>query len=135
MAEVSGSRSFDITGNALWAVVADPARLADWVPTMRRAEPSGAAEVHVEGESHGHPYSLDSQLRINEGDRSLHWGAEEDEGYRGWLRVEDRPSGSEVHIHVTVPDGRLGPSPGAAVEEIQRGMEETFDRLASMIVS
>ena len=26
MAEVSGSRSFDITGNALWAVVADPAR-------------------------------------------------------------------------------------------------------------
>jgi uncharacterized protein YndB with AHSA1/START domain len=135
MAEVSGSRSFDITGNALWAVVADPARLADWVPTMRRAKPSGAAEVHVEGESHGHPYSLDSQLRINEGDRSLHWGAEEDEGYRGWLRVEDRPSGSEVHIHVTVPDGRLGPSPGAAAEEIQRGMEETFDRLASLIVS
>jgi hypothetical protein len=135
MAEVSGSRSFDITGNALWAVVADPGRLADWVPTMRRAEPSGAAEVHVEGESHGHLYSLDSQLRIDEGDQSLHWGAAEDEGYRGWLRVEDRPSGSEVHIHVTVPDGRLGPSPGAAVEEIQRGMEETFDRLASMIVS
>ena len=135
MAEVSGSRSFDITGNALWAVVADPARLADWVPTMRRAEPSGAAEVHVEGESHGHPYSLDSQLRIDEGDRSLNWGAAEDEGYRGWLRVEDRPSGSEVHIHVSVPDARLGPSPGAAAEEIQRGMEETFDRLASIIVS
>jgi hypothetical protein len=135
MAEVSGSRSFDITGNALWAVVADPARLAEWVPTMWRAEPSGAAEVHVEGESHGHRYSLDSQLRIDEGDRSLHWGAEEDDGYRGWLRVEDRPSGSEVHIHVTVPDGRLGPSPGAAAEEIQQGMEETFDRLGSLIVS
>jgi Polyketide cyclase / dehydrase and lipid transport len=135
MAEVSGSRSFEITGSALWAVVADPARLADWVPTMRRAEPSGAAEVHVVGESHGHPYSLDSQLRIDEGDRSLHWGTAEDEGYRGWLRVEDRPSGAEVQIHVTVPDGRLGPSPAAAAEEIQRGVEETFDRLASLIVS
>src|ERR1700751_3206641 len=127
MAEVSGSRSFDITGNALWAVVADPGRRADWVPTMRRAEPSGAAEVHVEGESHGHPYSLDSQLRIDDGDQSLHWGAAEDGGYRGSTLVEDRLSGSEVHTHVTVPDGRLGPSPGAAVEEIQRGMEETLD--------
>ena len=29
MAEVSRSRSFDITGSALWAVVADPARGMD----------------------------------------------------------------------------------------------------------
>jgi len=36
---------------------------------------------------------------------------------------------------VTIPDGRLGPSPGTAVEEIQRGMDETFDRLASMLMS
>ena len=135
MAEVNGSRGFDVTSNALWAVVADPARLADWVPTMWRAEPSGAAEVHVEGESHGHRYSLDSQLRIDEGDRSLHWGAEEDEGYHGWLRVEDRSPGSEVHIQVTIPDARLGPSPGTAAEEIRQGVEETFDRLASLIVS
>ena len=41
MAEIEGSRSFGVTGDALWAVVADPARLADWVPTMRRAQPSG----------------------------------------------------------------------------------------------
>ena len=40
MAEIEGSRSFGITSDALWAVVADPARLADWVPTMRRAQSS-----------------------------------------------------------------------------------------------
>ncbi len=135
MADIEGSRSFGITGDALWAVVADPARLADWVPTMRRAEPAGKAEVHLEGESHGHPYSLDSSLRIDEGDRSLHWGAAADEGYRGWLQVADRPSGSEVRIHVAVPDDRLGPSADAAAEEIRRGMEEAFDRLASLIVT
>ena len=133
MTEVEGSRSFGITGDALWTVVADPARLADWVPTMRRAEPSGDAEVHLEGESHGHRYSLDSSLRIDENDRCLRWGALTDGGYRGWLQVVDRPSGSEVHLHVVVPHDRVGPSPDAAATEIRRGMEEAFDRLADLI--
>lgn len=132
MAEVNGSREFEITADALWAVVADPARLADWVPTMRLAQPSGREEVHVEGESHGHPYSLDSLLRIDESERRLHWGAGGDDGYRGSLHVTERPSGSEVHLHVAIPDDRLGSSPDTAVAEIRRGMEETFDRLAGL---
>lgn len=106
MTEVEGSRSFDVTSDALWAVVADPARLADWVPTMWRAEPAGAEEVHLEGESHGHRYSVDSQLRIDEDHRSLHWGAEGDKGYCGWLQLADLPSGSEVRIHISVPGRR-----------------------------
>jgi uncharacterized protein YndB with AHSA1/START domain len=135
MAEIDGSRAFDVTADALWAVVADPARLADWVPTMRRAQPSGTDEVHVEGESHGHPYSLDSLLRTDEGDRRLDWGAEGDDGYRGSLRITERPSGSEAHLHVAIPDDRLGPSPDHAAAEIRRGMDEAFDRLASLIVT
>jgi hypothetical protein len=133
MAEVEGSRGFGITGAALWAVVADPGRLAEWVPTMRRAQPAGDAEVHLEGESHGHPYSLDSTLRVDQGDRRLDWGAPTDEGYRGWLQVVDRAPGSEVRLHVAVPDDRLGPSADAAVTEIRQGMEEAFDRLAGLI--
>ena len=135
MAEIDGSRDFEIAADALWAVVADPARLADWVPTMRLAQPSGEEEVHVEGESHGHPYSLDSLLRIDESERRLHWGAEGDDGYRGSLRIAERPSGSEVHLHVAIPDDRLGPSPDHAAAEIRRGMEEAFDRLGSLIIT
>ncbi len=135
MAEVEGARGFGITGEALWAVVADPGRLAEWVPTMRRAEPAGDAEVHLEGESHGHPYSLDSMLRADPGDRRLDWGAGADDGYRGWLQVVDQPPGSAVHLHVAVPDDRLGPSADAAVAEIRQGMEEAFDRLAGLIGS
>jgi len=114
MADVEGSRSFGITGDALWAVVADRTRLAEWVPTMRRAEPAGTEEVHLEGESHGHPYSMDRELHVDEGDRS---------------------PGSEVRLHIAVPDDRLGPSPDAAMAEIRRGMEEAFDRLAGLIGS
>jgi uncharacterized protein YndB with AHSA1/START domain len=133
MAEIDGSREFDNTADVVWAVVADPARLADWVPTMRLAQPAGAEEVHLEGESHGHPYSLDSVIRIEEHDRRLDWGAEDDSGYRGSLRVAERPSGSEVSLHVSVPDGRLGPSPASAAAEIRRGVEETFDRLSALL--
>ncbi|HUB21047.1 MAG TPA: SRPBCC family protein [Streptosporangiaceae bacterium] len=133
MAEVDGSRTFEVTADAVWSVVADPARLADWVPTMRRARPAGQDEIHVEGESHGHPYSLDSPLRIDEGGRRLEWGAEDDDGYRGSLQVGERPPGSEVHLHVAIPDDRLGPSPDRAAAELRRGVEETFDRLAALL--
>jgi hypothetical protein len=132
MAEIEGSRGFGVTGDALWAVVSDPARLADWVPTMRRAQPAGTAEVHLEGESHGHPYSLDSELQVDKADRRLAWGADAAGGYRGWLHVTDRPSGSEVTIHVAIPDDRLGRSVAAATAEIRRGIEEAFDRLAGL---
>jgi polyketide cyclase/dehydrase/lipid transport protein len=132
MADVEGSRGFGITAGALWAVVADRSRLADWVPTMRLARPAGEAEVHLEGESHGHPYSLDSTLRVDDRDRRLEWGTDGDDDYRGWLRVTDRSAGSEVHLHVAVPDGHLGPSPGEAIAEIRRGIEEALDRLAAL---
>jgi uncharacterized protein YndB with AHSA1/START domain len=135
MAEIDGSRTFDVTADAVWAVVADPTRLAEWVPTMRLAQPAGQEEVHVEGESHGHRYSLDSLLRVDEGDRRLDWGAEEDDRYRGSLHVAERLSGSEVHLHVTIPDDRLGPSPDYAAAELRRGVEETFDRLAGLIAT
>ena len=133
MAEIDGSRTFEVTADAVWALVADPARLADWVPTMRLAQPAGQDEIHLEGESHGHPYSLDSLLRIDEDDRRLEWGAEDDDGYRGSLRVAERPPGSEVHLHVAVPDDRLGSSPDRAAAEIQQGVEETFDRLSALL--
>ena len=132
MVDVDGSRSFAVTADALWAVVADPARLSDWVPTMRLAEPTGRAEVHIEGESHGHPYSLNSMLRVDADDRRLHWGGSGDDHYGGSLRVAAAPAGSELHMHVAIPDNRL-PDSGDAVAEIRRGMDEAFDRLDRLI--
>jgi len=64
-----------------------------------------------------------------------HWGAEGDDGYRGSLRVVARQSGSEVHLHVAIPDDRLGSSPDRAAAEIRRGMDEAFDRLAALITT
>jgi uncharacterized protein YndB with AHSA1/START domain len=131
MVDVDGSRHFDVAADALWTMVADPARFPDWVPTMRRAEPTGSEEVHLEGESHGHRYSLNSELRIDENEHRLHWGTPDDEGYHGSLHVESQPPGSELHIHVTVPDGHV-PTSGD-VAELREGLDETFDRLALLL--
>jgi hypothetical protein len=135
MAEVEGTRSFGVSAGEVWTVAADPARLAEWVPTMSmsRAEPAGQAEVHLEGESHGHPYSLDSTLRADQGSRTLRWGSDAGGGYHGRLQVLDHAPGSEVRMHVTIPDDRLGPSPDAAAAEIRRGMEEALGRLGGLV--
>jgi uncharacterized protein YndB with AHSA1/START domain len=130
--DVDGSRNFEVTADALWAVVADPARLSEWVPTMRLAEPSGQTEVHIEGESHGHPYSLTSMLRVDPDGRRLHWGGSDDDHYGGSLRVVAAPSGSELHMHIAIPDNRL-PASADAVAEIRRGIDEAFDRLDRLI--
>jgi hypothetical protein len=46
--------------------------------------------------------------------------------------VLDRSPGSEVRLHIAVPDDRLGLSPDTAAAEIRRGIEDAFDRLAGL---
>src|SRR5689334_9968682 len=74
-------------------------------------------------------------LRHSAAARGYLAGAEGYDGYRGSLHVTERLSGSEVHIHVAIPDNRLGPSPDGAATEIQRGIKEAFDRLARLIAT
>lgn len=132
MVDVDGSRVYENTAASVWSVVSDPDRLADWVPTMRRASPSGDSEVHLAGESHGHSYELTSPLRVEEEGHRLQWSGQRHEGYVGWLEVIDLGAQAEVRIHVTVPDERVGGS-AEAVDELRRGMDEAFDKLAGVV--
>lgn len=65
MTQVDGSRMFNASSDAVWQVVADPTRLADWVPTTRLARRADAEDVHLEGESHGHPYAVRSPFHAD----------------------------------------------------------------------
>jgi uncharacterized protein YndB with AHSA1/START domain len=134
MTHVDSSRALEASGDAVWRVVADPSRLTEWVPTTRLAQPSDAEHVHLEGESHGHPYTVTSPLHIDEAERRLHWSAPELPGYQGSLEVLDRDGGSEVQIHLTVPDEKIAASHDM-VAEIQRGTEEALDRLVALVGS
>jgi carbon monoxide dehydrogenase subunit G len=56
---VAGSRRLEVSGEAVWAIVADPRRLPEWLPTVVAAHVTAEGEdldsrVKLEGESHGH---------------------------------------------------------------------------------
>ena len=65
MTQVDGSRMFNASSDAVWQVVADPTRLGDWVPTTRLAQRADAEDMHLEGESHGHPYAVRSPFHAD----------------------------------------------------------------------
>jgi hypothetical protein len=71
MTQVNNSRTLNASGDAVWRVVADPARLADWVPTTCLVRAVDPEDVHLEGESHGHPHAVTSPFHADQAQRRL----------------------------------------------------------------
>jgi uncharacterized protein YndB with AHSA1/START domain len=132
--QVENARTIQATDDAIWRVVADPARLAEWVPTARVARPADAEDVHLEGKSHGHPYSVTSPFHADEAHRRLEWSAPAVPGYEGSLEVLGQGDASEVQLHLIIPDDRL-PASDDVIAEVRRGMDEALERLASLVAS
>jgi len=65
MTQVDGSRMFNAGSDAVWQVVADPGAVGRVGPTMRLAQRADAEDVHLEGESHGHPYAVRSPFHAD----------------------------------------------------------------------
>ena len=134
MTQVNSARTIQATDDAVWHVVADPARLAEWVPTARIAQPADSENVHLEGESHGHPYSVTSPFHANEEQRRLEWTAPDVPGYEGSLEVLAQGQSSEVQLSLTLPHERL-PASEEVIAEVRRGMDEALDQLAKLVAS
>lgn len=131
MIDVEASRRFDHPAERVWNLVSDPERLAEWVPTAAQARPAGPERVHLQGESHGHPYNLDARLTADPSTRRLEW-SDTNGSYRGWLQVVAAEDGSSVDLHIAIPEDRLAASDDQ-VAEIRHGIDETFDRLGSLL--
>ena len=127
MPDFEQSREIDAAPDAVWSLVSDPDRLADWVPTTTASRPEGADAVHLEGESHGHDYDIRSGFVADGAARRLSWDSPRLSGYRGALLVADHPGGSRVTVQVTIPDALAREN-----EEITRGLRETLDRIAGL---
>jgi uncharacterized protein YndB with AHSA1/START domain len=130
--DFDGSRTVAASVDAVWVVVSDANRVADWLPTvaLARAVNDGSG-VELAGDSHGHPYRLTTSWEVNDKERTLKWGG--DDGYRGSLRVVEESSGSSViRVNVSVPEERTASFPGAE-EEIRHGMQQALDRLAALV--
>ena len=135
---VDDSRTLAVSAQAVWAIVADPRRLPEWLPTVATAHFATQGEgqnasIELEGESHGHRYSLTSLWADDQDVHKLVWGDNSIGGYRGSLSVQDLATGSsEIQLNLNVPDERVASWPDAE-GEIRRGMAEAFDRLSILI--
>lgn len=127
MADFEQSREINVAPGAVWALVSDPDRLAEWVPTAAASRPAGHDAVQLQGESHGHDYDLRGGFIADDDARRLVWDSPRESGYRGALTVADHDAGSRVTVQVTIPD-----IPAAAHEEIMRGLRETLDRIGHL---
>ena len=113
MSDFEQSREIDAAPDAVWSLVSDPDRLADWVPTTTASRPEGQDAVHLEGESHGHDYDIRSGFVADGAARRLSWDSPRLSGYRGALLVAEHPGGSRVTVQVSIPDALARLSPGA----------------------
>jgi uncharacterized protein YndB with AHSA1/START domain len=127
MGDFEQSRDIGAAPDAVWRLVSDPNRLADWVPTTTASRPAGADAIELQGESHGHDYDTRSGFVTDDAAKRLSWDSPRLSGYRGTLVVADHAGGSRVTVRVTIPDDLA-----RADEEINRGLRETLDRIAGL---
>ena len=124
MAEFEQSRDMGAAPEAVWRLVSDPRRVAEWVPTAVSSQAAGQGGVQLRGESHGHGYDTRGGFAADAVARRLTWDSPHYQGYRGALTVTGRGAGSQVTLQVTIPDV----APGADAE-LARGLSETLDRI------
>jgi uncharacterized protein YndB with AHSA1/START domain len=124
MADFEESRDMTGAPESVWALVSDPRRLADWVPTAASSRPAGEGGVWLTGESHGHDYDTRGGFTADAGARRLSWDSPHLSGYQGELTVSGHGAGSRVTIRVAIPDLPSGES-----AELTRGLKETLDKI------
>jgi len=127
MPDFEHSQDIDAAPEAVWRVVSDPSRLAEWLPTTTASSPAGHDAVELQGASHGHDYNIRGGFVTDDAVRRLSWDSPRLSGYLGDLTVTEHPGGSRVTVRLTVPQ-----VPADADEEITRGLRETLDRIGRL---
>ncbi|MEA5364176.1 SRPBCC family protein [Amycolatopsis sp., V23-08] len=119
MAEYQHTATADISADELYAFLSHPENLPRYFPQMKVAESRGGESVHVEADVHGERVEGEAWLRTDPATRSLKWGAEGPDDYRGELRI-DEAGPAAAQITVTLNSVRE-----ADADEVQQGLEQT----------
>ncbi|MEV4601840.1 SRPBCC family protein [Amycolatopsis sp. NPDC049253] len=129
MTDYRHSATVELPADELFAYLREPRNLPHYFSQMQAARPEGGDTVHVEAEVHGRHVEGDAWLKVDEGTRTLSWGAEGPDDYHGTLSIDEAgPAASRVEVTLSsVREGHSG--------EIQRGLEETVAALAHTAVA
>ena len=85
----------------VFAALANPERLAQFVPQLISIRRGDGDRVEVEARYEGRTQSGEAYFRANESERKVEWGS--DAGYHGWMQVIADGDGSmlTLSLHTT----------------------------------
>lgn len=139
MPEYEQSLIVHASPDAVFDFISDVRNLPQYLPTLRRAEPSGNERVRVEGDVRGHHYAADGQFHVDRLARRMEWGSDGEMQYRGWMTVEDAGrSQSEVTVHLsfTPPpqmSQKMDQMSGDHHAAIQEGLEQALQSIQNLV--
>ncbi|GAB3728048.1 SRPBCC family protein [Amycolatopsis oliviviridis] len=129
MSDYRHTATIEMPAADLFAYLREPRNLPRYFPQMSQAELEGGDVVHVEADVHGERVEGEAWLKVDEGDRTLRWGAQGPHDYQGELSIDDAGPAA-CRLTVTLHSVR-----DADDEEVQRGLEETVAALAHKATS
>lgn len=134
MSEHEVSRVVQAPPAQVFDVVADPARLPEWLPTVESVEQHGDGGIALHGEAgpHQDDYGSGGFWRPSPEQLRVEWSTPSTAGapssYAGWLQVADSgQDGSEVTVHLSFTD------PGTAPPDVEGGLTQALVSLAGMV--
>lgn len=131
MSEHEVSRVVQALPAEVFGVVADVARLPEWLPTVEHASTLPDGEVRVDGDAGGGEYESEGFWRPSADQLRVEWSTPSRDGepgaYAGWLQVADSGAGaSEVTVHLSFLTGDGPP-------QVDDGLARSLDALADLV--
>ena len=135
--EYEQSQEIDAPPEEVFAWLSDVGNLPKYLPPVIDSSVEGPSAEDVPGRrirttleypgEGGGTFDAVGYLAVDERERRMEWGAEEERDYLGWLTVTNRgEGGSEVVVHLSFGEGSdpLAEGVSATLESIRRQLEE-----------
>ena len=121
-----------VPADTVFAFVSDLANFPHYLPTVHKAESIGEGRVRIHGDSHGHKYTAEGNLKADKTLRTMEWDAEEPKGYSGSLTVQPgdvETSFSEITLIISYANQAPSDTPTDRDEKILAEIGETLKRI------
>ncbi len=107
----------------VYAVLAEPANLVQFVPQLTAIHRAGGDKVEVEARYEGHTQKGEASLRTDDQNHRVEWGVP-GSGYHGSLTVHDRGDASELTLRlITAHDHDVDQDVAGTLDAIRRLLE------------
>ena len=134
MGEYRGEISINRPAAEVFDFLSDIRNMPRYLPTVRKAAPSGEGKVAMQGEANGHPYHDEGWLKCDTGALRMQWGSDSKPDYGGEIAVQEAGSGAKVSLSMSLtaaPEvaARMQRDSGSVDHAMRQAMTRTLDAI------